>query len=306
VETFICIGYDPSSRQHTLIPTTGRLCRQHIVVLNAGGWQVIDSRVDTALLKRVKADLELFVRQSNADPMCLPSAAAVAQKNIEMLKRFIPGEDTGPQPPKAERRDPVNSLFGSLATLGLMKTMMEEMSLVGKLAFIEFPFDNEEVARSGEYIVLEEGTDRLFCVSTLDAADGCMICQIKVTGETCAKILRTYRDDNYITQFVAKLNELAADTTSDRLIRDRAENTARQITRMMDRVHPKKSNPLDFLAKYGAGDAPAKPAFTFGLLNSEPANPFDSLVSKKAGSASEMAKTLGCDERFLSDAALPL
>jgi hypothetical protein len=315
VETFICIGYDPSSRQHTLIPTTGRLCRQHLVVLNAGGWEVQGVRVDTALLKKVKTDLETFVRTSNADPFCLPTAAAVAQKNIEALKRFIPGEDTFPQPPQADRRhpggDPIHNMIDAMNYLSFVTKMADELSVAGKLAFIEFPFDNDECARSGEYIVLDQGTDRLFCVSTLDAGEGCMICQIKVTGEPCAKILRTYSDPAYIRSFIDKLRELAADETSDRIIRDRAENTAHQLTRVMDRAYPRQSNPLDFLAKYGTSlgmpeASPAKPAFTSGLLNSEPANPFDSLVSKKAKSAADQARALGCDERFLSDASLPL
>lgn len=104
----------------------------------------------------------------------------------------------------------------------------------GKLVFLEVPLRHDD-NDSGEYIVVQQSDDSLYVVDTTCCTTGVRVQRFPFSaGDEHITILDSYEDDDFIREFVDRLDDM--DTETYRVNQcDAAETVSRQLTRMLER-----------------------------------------------------------------------
>ncbi len=104
---------------------------------------------------------------------------------------------------------------------------------VGKIALIEFPLDSDVAHHSTEFIILAQSNDSLYGVKTDSAQMGVHVGRIPFTsGDQSIKILSVVEDDQFIRDFIERLDDMTTDDYPPELC-DAAETTSRRLSRLL-------------------------------------------------------------------------
>ncbi len=109
---------------------------------------------------------------------------------------------------------------------------------VGKLLFLEFPWDCEGACDSGEFIIIAQSDNSLYAVKTDSCLNGIYVGRIPFTaGDRSISILSVVEDDEFIQGFIDRLDDM---TTADYPPEacDAAETGSRQLVRMLASKNP--------------------------------------------------------------------
>ncbi len=113
----------------------------------------------------------------------------------------------------------------------------ERPCYAGKLVFLEVPLRHDD-NDSGEYIVVQQSDDSLYVVDTTCCMTGVRVQRFPFSaGDEHITILDSYEDDDFIREFVDRLDDM--DTETYRVNQcDAAETVSRQLSRMLERKTP--------------------------------------------------------------------
>ncbi len=104
---------------------------------------------------------------------------------------------------------------------------------VGTLAMVEFPLDSDAAHDSGLFIIVAQSEDSLYAVKADSCVTGAMVGRIPfVAGDEAIKILSVTQDDQFIREFIERLDDMTTEDYPAELC-DAAETVSRQLLHLI-------------------------------------------------------------------------
>ena len=211
---YVCVS-DVDGRLELIPVAVGEEAKITEVPAERGpGFSIVSVRMDDTLVERVKKRCKVRMEEIEGQGLAQSSAYKSIAANLKRLNRVAP--------------DPVKQSF------------------VGKLVFLEIPFEKDRDCLSGEYIVIQHTQDSLYVVDTYNCHAALELKRIKLTdGDDQAAIVDVYEDDDFIQNLAERLDDMATDDF-EAIDCDTAETVSRMLTRLLENKRSRVSA-LDLL-----------------------------------------------------------